>query len=69
MASGAGRRIRNRDRAWYAFGTGTHETTKMMLSMMLRHLAPVPSTTVLTLAQAWHFIHRCGAVWTRSLRR
>lgn len=29
-----------------AFGTGTHETTKMMLSMMLRHLSSAPSTHV-----------------------
>jgi ribosomal protein L11 methyltransferase len=30
-----------------AFGTGTHETTKMMLSMMLKHLCPYPSAEIL----------------------
>lgn len=30
-----------------AFGTGTHETTQMMLSMMLKHLKPLAPTEVL----------------------
>ena len=44
-----------------AFGTGTHETTQMMLSMMLRYLKDAPRTTVLDVGSGSGILSIAGA--------
>ena len=50
-----------------AFGTGTHETTQMMLSMMLRYLKDAPQTTVLDVGSGSGILSIAGAQFGHDL--